>query len=51
MMKKGENVIIAADDDDEMRISVTQKYVTATPFTEEFFLRTVYYTVYSSPLI
>ncbi len=49
MMKKGD-IVSDADDDDEVRTSVSENHATATLCTEEFFLRTRY-TVYSSPLI
>jgi hypothetical protein len=41
-MKKGDNVADVADeeDDDAVRTSVSQDGVTATPCTEELFLRT-----------
>jgi hypothetical protein len=41
MLKKGD-VDDDADDDDEVRTSASQNHVTATPSTEEFFLRTQY---------
>jgi hypothetical protein len=40
-MKKAE-VVIVADDDDELRTSVSENPATATLCTEEFFLRTQY---------
>jgi hypothetical protein len=42
-MKKGDVVIVAHDDDDDaVRTSPSQNYVTETLCTEEFFLRTQY---------
>jgi hypothetical protein len=41
MLRKGD-VDDDADDDDEVRTSASQNHVTATPSTEEFFLRTQY---------
>jgi hypothetical protein len=46
-MKKGNDV--AADDDDEVRTSVSQDQVTATLCAEKLFLRTKY--IYLSPHI
>jgi hypothetical protein len=42
MLKKGD-VDDDADDDDEVRTSVSQNHVTATLKTKEFFLRTQYF--------
>jgi hypothetical protein len=47
-MKKGENVVIA-DDNDKVRTSVSRNRVTATLCTSELFLRAQL--IYSSPLI
>jgi hypothetical protein len=41
-MKKGDVVILAADDDDEVRTSVSENHATAKQRTEELFLRTQY---------
>jgi hypothetical protein len=42
MMKKGDVIDNADDDDDEVRTSVSLNHVTATLRTEEFFLRIWY---------
>jgi hypothetical protein len=41
MMKKGDVVVFAADDD-EMSTNASQNHATATQWTEELFLRTHY---------
>jgi hypothetical protein len=46
MLKKGN--YFAVDDDDAVRTSVSQNRVTATMWTEEFFLKTQYYIVLPS---
>jgi hypothetical protein len=40
MIKKGDVIVDADDDDDEVRNSVSQNRVTATLCTEDFFLST-----------
>ncbi len=49
-MKKGDVMIVADDDDDEVRNGASKNRATATLCTEEVFLRTSVYT-YSSLLI
>jgi hypothetical protein len=41
-MKRRDVNVVADDDDDEVRTSVSQNRVTATMYTEELFLRTQY---------
>jgi hypothetical protein len=41
MLKKGD-IVDDTDDSDEVRTRALQNHVTATPSTEEFFLRTHY---------
>jgi hypothetical protein len=40
MMKKGDVIVVAEDDDDVVRTSGSQNQATATLCTDEFFLRT-----------
>jgi hypothetical protein len=47
-MKKGD-VLIVADDNDEVRTSASQNHMTAILCTEELFLRNQY--MYNSPLM
>jgi hypothetical protein len=39
MIKKGDVIIVADDDNDEVRTSVSQNHVTTTLCTEEFCLK------------
>jgi hypothetical protein len=48
MLKKGNYFAVDDDDDDAVRTSVSQNRVTATMWTEEFFLKTQYYIVLPS---